>query len=125
MTTFPLYETLSQNIQDKDLTKNQKQTFIHKVEHIDKKGAELIYALIQYHHIKYEQKQSHITPYKAIYEKYQQTITIDLQHLPNILKQIIFKFILLHSKHTSVKSKIPNDKDSIYFIYNTPDTNNI
>ena len=46
MSKFPLLDSLSKDINNKDLSYAQKNTFIERIDKIDKEGHELIYALI-------------------------------------------------------------------------------
>jgi hypothetical protein len=101
MTTFPLYDTLIKDINfKKDLSIEQKEEFIEKVEHIDDKGRDLIYALIQFHNI--INKDESITsgvPYSGNIEnvgKNSENISWVFTDLPIKLRHILYKFITIH-----------------------------
>lgn len=94
MKDFPLYDTL-QDVVDKDLTLQQKNEFIKKIQTFNDKGFELLYMLIKVHYIK--NTDSNDIPYsgKYISETY---IEFNIEEFPNRLKQIIYKFMRLHLK---------------------------
>ena len=100
MSNFPLYDNLIKDISTKDLSVKQKEEFISKVENIDNKGRDLIFALIQFYYIKNESEISFENiPYKGIYEKNEndlENITWSLSDLPVKLRNILYKFILIH-----------------------------
>lgn len=96
MTKFPLYDSLSKDISNKDLSVIQKRTFIKNVSSIDKNGCELIYALIKTFQIenKEENDINYSLPYKGEYNN--NDIVFDLDNFPIKLKQILFKFVIVH-----------------------------
>lgn len=98
MSTFPLYEQMSRDIKNKDLTKKQKKEFVTLVSKIDTHGAELMYVLIRI----FEMNNSKMSgtyklPYSGTYTS-KNDITFDLESLPIKLKQLLFKFINIHIK---------------------------
>ena len=46
--SFPLYDRLSKNINDKDLTIKQKKFFLETIKTVDSNSKELFYVLIKY-----------------------------------------------------------------------------
>jgi len=98
MSKFPLYNNLSTDIPTNDLTTTQKRTFIKRIVKIDKKGYELIYALIRMYQIENvdNNKVTESLPYNGTSSN--TGISFDLEDLPNTLKQILFKFVAVHLK---------------------------
>lgn len=95
MTKFPLYDSLSKDISNKDLSVIQKRTFIKNVLNIDKDGCELIYALIKTFQIENKEEDiNYSLPYKGKYDN--DDIVFDLDNFPIKLKQILFKFVIVH-----------------------------
>ena len=94
--SFPLYDTLYRETENKDLTKDQKEELILKIKNIDSKGIELIYAIIRKYQLQNDNSSmsSFTLPYKAIQQK--TGVKFDLEMFPNKLKQMIYKFINIH-----------------------------
>lgn len=92
MNQFPLYSVLNVNLPSKDLTAAQKNNFIKKIPLMDKDGRELIYALIRF----YNCENPSPSFYDSIVSK--NSVMFDLEHFPIPLKQLLYKFILLHLK---------------------------
>jgi uncharacterized protein (UPF0371 family) len=96
MSSFPLYETLNVNISHVDLTTNQKEDFIDMIKKFDIDGMEKIYALIRMHQFENSNDKSTFKlPYNGKYVK--NDVKFDLDGLPNDLKQILYKFSIIHT----------------------------
>lgn len=96
-TNFPLYDNLYQNIQSKDLTVKQKNDFMEKIKNINDIGSELIYALIRVYQMENNNEDnSIILPYDGKF--IDNDMIFDLNLLPNKLKQILYKFVKLHTR---------------------------
>jgi hypothetical protein len=102
MNSFPLYSVLSENIPKKDLTIPEKTDFMKKIIELDVDGYELIYALIKYYYIQ-DKGNAMSIPYKGTVLK--NAVKFNLLDFPSQLKQILYKFILMHRK------KIEEDKE--------------
>lgn len=100
----PLYNGLCREIQDKILTKTQKQKFVEIIKKIDKKGFELVYALIRVYHMNTGNPGSFIIPYKG--RKLQKGIKFDLDSLPDKLQQILFLFVGRHLETMKEEQKL-------------------
>lgn len=95
MSEFPLYDSLSKNISENDLSVSEKKAFIKRLEKIDREGHELVYALIRmYQMVNNEQNTSFTLPYNGKYIN--NDISFDLDKFPISLKQILFKFLSVH-----------------------------
>jgi hypothetical protein len=92
MSKFPLYSILNVGLPEKDLTAFQKNSFVAKIPTIDKSGRELLYALIRFYH----QENNGINFYGGVTAK--TSVTFDLEALPLPLKQLLYKFVLVHLK---------------------------
>jgi hypothetical protein len=104
MNSFPLFDSLYNDTEDKDLSSSQKKIFMKKMEIIDMNGMELIYALICSFQESNNEGNSFIVPYDGKYIG--NDITFDLDQLPLKLKQIIYKFILMHIKKIDEDNKL-------------------
>jgi hypothetical protein len=95
MSKFPLYNSLSKDLQEGDLSDIQKRTFLKRIEKIDKNGYELIYALIRMYQIENKEENINFTlPYGG--ENIDNNIHFDLENFPIKLKQVLFKFVSIH-----------------------------
>lgn len=98
MSTFPLYESLSKGISNKDLPVKSKNDFIRKIQDMDVNGCELIYALIKVYHDKHEKHNdsSSVIPYDGEYDS--MNMKFDMNAFPNELRQLLYKFVKIHEK---------------------------
>jgi len=105
--SFPLYDNLfnDSEIKSEDLPSEQKEELIKKIKKIDLTGAELIYSIIRKYQLENESDSmsSFNLPYKAIQQK--TGIKFDLDLLPNKLKQMIYKFVNMHTNINLKKEK--------------------
>lgn len=97
MSNFPLYDNLSKDISHKDLTIKQKDKFMILINDLDINGYELVYALIRVYQLEKSQDRSTFKlPYDGKYVK--NDMKFDLNQLPSELKQILFKFLQIHTE---------------------------
>jgi hypothetical protein len=100
--SFPLYDSLVQNLPAKDLTTAQISEFMEKVQNIDEPGAELVYALVQYYNImNCDEELGTSLPYKGIYEegkKGKGNLTWSFADFPQNLRHILYKFVCMHTR---------------------------
>jgi hypothetical protein len=96
MSNFPLYDNIINEIKtEEDLTTKQKDEFIKLVANVDENASELIYALIRVYQLENsENKNTFTLPFNGTFIN--DTIKFDLNELPNKLKQILYKFIVLN-----------------------------
>lgn len=87
---FPLYDIVSTNIPNRDLTVLQKKELIKNINEFNTEGQELIYALIRHH---YFLENKNITDIAKIESN---KIEFELSSLPIKLRQILFKFSTIH-----------------------------
>ena len=99
MSNFPLYDNLLSEVQTfEDLNNKQKDEFMKLVTDIDDNTSELIYALIRVYQLENsENKNTFTLPFDGKF--LEKDIKFDLNELPNQLKQILLKFLLLHEKN--------------------------
>jgi hypothetical protein len=93
---FPLYTTLNNNLPTKDLTILQKNDFIRKIPSLDFKAHELIYALIKCYFLENDNGEAFSIPYKGKLAK--DRIEFNLLDFPPGLKQLLYRFVILHQK---------------------------
>lgn len=99
MSNFPLYDNLLAEVQTfEDLNNKQKDQFMKLIDDIDENTSELIYALIRVYQLENsENKNTFTLPYDGKF--IDKDIKFDLNELPNQLKQVLLKFLLLHEKN--------------------------
>jgi paraquat-inducible protein B len=110
MTEFPLYTSLKSGISDKDLTATQKADFVKKIEKMNPEGHELIYALIKTFYIN-NKETLFTTPYNGKFVK--NNVTFDMDDLPVKLRQIIYKFIKIHTKKVKEDKILEKDREHV------------
>jgi hypothetical protein len=95
MSKFPLYDSLSKDLPETDLTSTEKRLFIKRISKIDKHGHELVYALIRMYQVENNDENTSFTlPYNGTF--LDSDIHFDLDKFPINLKQILFKFLSAH-----------------------------
>lgn len=95
MSKFPLYDSLIKDLPKKDLTMTQKRAFIKRIAKIDKNGHDLVYALIRMYQVENNEENTSFTlPYNGTF--IDNDINFDLDKFPVDLKQILFKFLVVH-----------------------------
>lgn len=105
MCDFPLYNSLSIEVENKRLSTQQKRSFIKNVEKMDQEGLELIYALIKKHQLSSSDGYiSHTLPYNGMNKDNE--ILFDINDLPFELQQILFKFIRKHIDKMKADKKL-------------------
>jgi hypothetical protein len=121
MSTFPLYDTLCNDINskeyEKDLTATLKKNMIKKIESLDQDTIELIYALICHYQEQFKESDNCILPYQGKYTN-ETDISFDLDLFPNKLKHILLKFINMHSGRNNIQENSIQDnsiqEDNLY-----------
>lgn len=107
MNCFPLYDNLSQDLPNKELTQKQKQEIIKNISQIDTNGLELIYSLVHYYFNSNEQDCIiSDLPYGGIKVKNDNNthdVTWDIDCFPTKLKQLLYKFVSMHLKSIEEK----------------------
>jgi len=96
MSNFPLYDTLYAKITDKDLSIAQKSNFMKQISSLDSEAHELVYALIKTYFINENRDKTFCFPYEGKVNGVE--IKFCLEKLPFKLRQLLYKFILLHNK---------------------------
>ena len=113
MSNFPLYDNLLTDISNTDLTTSQKDEFMKLVKNIDVDGIERIYVLIRMYQLENsEDKSTFKIPYGGKFVK--NDIKFDLNELPNELKQLIYKFVKIHSSTMEEENNIKKNREIIH-----------
>lgn len=104
MSGFPLYDNLISNLPKKDLTVKQKEAMIADIPKLDHNGKELVYTLIKYYNKINDETPSQL-PYKGQSEDSNEDVGDDMKNitwcitdLPHPLRQLLYKFIIMHIK---------------------------
>ncbi len=112
MSNFPLYDSLSSDCENVDLTTKQKDELIKLIKNLeddDEEGNERIYVLIRMFQLENsEDKSTFKIPYGGKYVK--SDLKFDLNDLPFKLKQIIYKFIKIHTKTIKEENEIKQNR---------------
>jgi hypothetical protein len=112
MSNFPLYDSLSSDVSKFDLTTKQKDEFMKLVKNIDNEGTERIYVLIRMFQLENaEDKSTFKIPYGGKFIK--TDLKFDLNDFPNELKNILYKFIKIHSSTMEEEIKIKKNRGII------------
>ena len=107
MSKFPLYDNLSKDIPDKELTTAQKKSFLKKIGNIDQEGHETMYALIRMYQIENNTGCSGFEiPYRGMISN--GNITFDINNFPKKLKHMLYRFLDIHLKNMKEEKKILN-----------------
>lgn len=109
--SFPLYETLKKSLPKKDLSELQKTRFINTISKLDNDAQNLVYALIKNYFLEYEKGSTFVIPYKGKLDR--DTIDFSLLDFPNKLRQLLYKFVMLHEKKMKEDIEMEKSKQSL------------
>ena len=104
MSKFPLYDSLSTDIKNKDLTATQKKSFLKKIDKIDHVGHETLYALIRMYQLENEKSSTLSLPYDGTHKG--DNLVFDINELPQKLRHILYKFLGKHLDKMKEEKKI-------------------
>lgn len=107
MSQFPLYTTLMTNLPKKDLTLLQKNDLLKKIGSMNTDAHELIYALVKCYYIEHNKHDVLSIPYKGQLSK--DKIEFDLLEMPTQLRQLLYKFVIVHKKKLIEDEKIKQE----------------
>jgi hypothetical protein len=96
--SFPLYDVLVKDCTNDDLTIEQKKEIIEMIPKMDAKGHQNIFTLIRTHGLKNNSKNIFDLPYEGQKINNQQDVNFNLDKLPNIVKQMVYKFVCMNIK---------------------------
>ena len=101
MNKFPLYNVLINKVDNKDLKLAEKKDFLNKItlSENSENVHELIYVLIKFYYMDEKTNVDTLTPYGSNFND-KNEITFNLVNLPNKLKQMIYKFLVMHFEKT-------------------------
>ena len=110
MSNLPLYEILFKETLNEDLTNKQKDEFMRLIKNIDQNGFEIVYALIRIFQLENnDDKSTFKIPYGGKFIK--DDLNFNLNDLPLQLKQILYKFLLLHIKTMKEELSSSDEED--------------
>ena len=92
--TFPLYDILIKDIVDEDLSIDNKKKLIELIPTLNDKEHQHIFALIRVYSLKHNSRQTFDIPYDG--QKNNKQVIFNLDKIPNIIKQMIYKFVNIH-----------------------------
>lgn len=93
---FPLYDILIKDSIDADLLPDQKKELVMLIPELDDKGHKNIFTIIRVHGLKTNSGEIFDVPYNG--QKLNHQVKFNLDKLPNIVKQMIYKFVHIHDK---------------------------
>jgi hypothetical protein len=98
MSNFPLYDSLSKNLELVDeISIKDQDKFMKLIKNFDTNGYELIYALIRVYQLENsDDKSTFKLPYGGKFLKNE--MKFDFTELPPDLKKILFNFTIMHTK---------------------------
>lgn len=98
--SFPLYESISKDVKNKDLTLKQKTELLRNIDNLDSNGNENMFALIRVFELENDREnfKTFKLPYSGKYINNEKDIQFDLDSFPVKLKQILYAFSILHNK---------------------------
>ena len=102
---FPLYDTLSGSLSNKDLSAKHKTELIQNIKDMDIESHELIFVLIKCYFLQNEGNSLNI-PYDGVVNT--DSIDFNLQNFPNKLRQLLYKFVTLHCKKVAEDNELYN-----------------
>lgn len=91
-TSIPLYDNFYKSSSDKELTKEEREDFMKKIENIDDKGAELVFVLLKKYAIDNGDKT--LIPLQGKYIG--KNLQFDTKKLPCKLVRMIYNFTTQH-----------------------------
>lgn len=101
--SFPLYDVLIKGVSDKELAKDEKIKLMSIIPNLDQKGHDNMYTLIRVHGLKTNTGGNVFEiPYdgkkidKTVNEISIQDIKFNIDKLPHIVAQLVYKFALIH-----------------------------
>lgn len=101
--SFPLYDVLIKGVVDQELTKDEKNKLMAIVPTLDQKGQDNIFTLIRVHGLKTNTGGNIFEiPYDGqkvdskVNEKTTRDIKFNIDRLPNVVSQLVYKFALIH-----------------------------
>jgi len=111
---FPLFENLYANTDDSNkkthhIDENFLQEVCEKLKTIDDEGSELVYAIIRYFQVYYDNKPSSHLPYGSKITK--QGLKLDIAVFPKRLVEMLHLFLVLHSS----KIQAEKEREMIHF----------
>ena len=110
--SFPLYDTLSNEIEnEEDIEFKKKEKLMKDIKSLDNKGHETIYALIKVFKIQNDESTSTLTiPYEG--KNIKAGIKFEFDKLPIKLKYMLLKFVELHIKNMEENKSRLNEKNN-------------
>jgi hypothetical protein len=82
----------------------QKNEFMKKIPELDQKAHELIYALIKCYFLENDSTEPFQIPYNGKLAK--DRIEFNLLDFPPVLKQLLYKFVIIHQKKVMEDKKL-------------------
>jgi hypothetical protein len=108
--TFPLFSTLEQKIEEEHIDLNlslsdvQKQFICDQVKSMDDISVELVYAIIRFYHLQYESGNIMELPYQMKKQKTGSIYKIDLNDMPLKLQHFVLLFTTMYRDHNDIRS---------------------
>lgn len=96
-----LYDTFTKGVVAKELTAHKKDDFLKLVKSLDQEGIKTFLLIIKVHEMK-DVAETHATiPYSGTSDETR--ITFDLEKIPVLLQNILYKFMEMYTKNKQVE----------------------
>ena len=96
-----LYDTFTKGVVAKEFTAHRKDDFLKLVKSLDHEGIKTFLLIIKFHELK-DMPEAHTTiPYSG--KSDEAGITFDLDKLPLLLQNILYKFMEMYAKNKQVE----------------------
>jgi len=96
-----VYETFSKGVVNKEMTLHKKEEFMKMVKKLDDDGTKTFLLLIKFHELKINPASTTIVPYDGISDD--RGISYDIDKLPTLLQNILYKFMEMYIKNKQVE----------------------
>ena len=98
-----VYETFLKGVVSKELSVHKKEEFLKMVKNLDEEGIKTFLLLIKFHELKINPTTSTLIPYEGT--NTEDEITFDLEKIPTLLQNVLYKFMELHIKNKQVEKE--------------------
>lgn len=108
---FPLFSTLERRFLSLSLenqqymTDTERQVVVDEVKRMDDMTQELVYAIIRFYHLFYEQGSLMELPFQMKKNK-QNLYRLDMNDFPVRLQRLLYEFVILHQLQTSQNKNV-------------------
>lgn len=96
-----VYEMFSKGVVAKEFTAHKKEEFLKLVKTLDQEAVKTFLLIVKVHEIKHIPDSQEIVPYAGVSDG--SKIAFDLDKIPALLQNILFKFMEMYTKNKQVE----------------------